>query len=506
MSGPEPAAERRTGVDRRRATGLPRHGEDERRRQVEAPPAAAHEPGSLILDPNAPASLVGAVGDTVSGALHETGKGFRSLLSISEFRLVWFSQIASQLADKFLVYSLLTVTYQRSGANTQEAVVLLAYTFPSVILSPIAGIFADRFDKRRLMTVTNLVRGGLILLVPASSLLPYFSHVTWHLLLITLLFSAVGQFFAPAEASAMPFVVPRRLLITATSVFTLTIVATLVFGLPVSSILVRLFGPSSPYYVAAALFGLAALANAAMRTRLAPAETPDDETPAAGRLARIYDEVTETLAFLRGRRDVLQAFGQLGLAVMLIFTIFTLSQGYMKTVLHLDPRDSYLILVPAAIGMGLTAGYLGQGHQGDRARMLLAGLLGLGTLLLLMGLIPYLLAHQAGLVIPFAAIIGALFGGAFGLVFIPAVTLLQESTDEDQRGRIFGAMFTVLNLAIAIPLFLAGLAADTFGLNFVVIFMGAILVFYALVPVIVRRIREDRVGRRGPPPGLPVQS
>jgi hypothetical protein len=164
-------------------------------------------------------------------------RGFRDLLSNHEFRLIWGSQIASQLADKFLVYSLLTVTYDRSGANTQEAIVLLAYTFPSVLLSPIAGIYADRFDKRRLMMVTNLIRGALILLVPGLALVPYFQTVTWHLLIITLLFSAVGQFFAPAEASSLPFIVPKRLLITATSVFTLTIVATLVVGLPVSSLL-----------------------------------------------------------------------------------------------------------------------------------------------------------------------------------------------------------------------------------------------------------------------------
>src|SRR5437870_5255482 len=187
--------------------------------------------------------------------------GFKELLGNGEFRLIWASQITSQLADKFLVYSLLTVTYQRSGANTQEAVVLLAYTSPSVLLSPIAGVYADRFDKRHLMMLTNLIRAALILLVPILSLVPYFQHVTWHLLVITLLFSSVTQFFAPAEASSLPFIMPKRSLVTATSVFTLTIVVTLVVGLPISSVLVRLFGSTSPYFVAAALFGSAAVFN-----------------------------------------------------------------------------------------------------------------------------------------------------------------------------------------------------------------------------------------------------
>src|SRR5205085_5019391 len=98
--------------------------------------------------------------------------------------------------------------------------------------------------------------------------------------------------------------------------------------------------------------------------------------------------------------------------------------------------------------------YLGRGQQEARQGLLTIGHLGLGGLLLLMGLIPYLLPHS--LVVLFAMLIGALFGAAFGAVFIPAVTLLQEATDPEQRGRIFGAMFTVLNLAIAVPLFIAG--------------------------------------------------
>lgn len=430
-----------------------------------------------------------------AAALEIESHGFKELLSNVEFRRIWLSQIASQLADKFLVYSLLTVTYQRSGANTQEAVVLLAYTTPSVLLSPIAGVYADRFDKRRLMMVTNLLRGGLILLVPASALVPYFQHVTWHLLVVTLLFSGVGQFFAPAEASSLPFLMPKRSLVTATSVFTLTIVATLVVGLPISSVLVRLFGTSAPYFVAAGLFALAAGANYAMKTKLSAATTATAQPVSMNELRRVWYEVTETIQFIRERPQLIRSFGQLGLAVALIFTIFTLSQGYMKTVLQLDPRDSYVILVPAALGMGIIAIYLGRSTPTNRHNVITQGMLALGVLLFLMGIGPYALGlvHAKALFLAFAATVGACFGAAFGAVFIPAVTLLQESTDPEQRGRTFGAMFTVLNLAIAVPLFLAGLAADTFGLNLVLVLMGLILSSVVVVPVLARWL----AGRRG---------
>jgi len=420
--------------------------------------------------------------------------GFKALLSNSEFRLIWASQITSQLADKFLVYSLLTVTYQRSGANTQEAIVLLAYTSPSVLLSPIAGVYADRFDKRHLMMLTNLMRGGLILMVPILSLIPYFQGVTWHLLVITLLFSSVGQFFAPAEASSLPFIMPKRSLVTATSVFTLTIVVTLVVGLPISSVLVRLFGSTAPYFVAAGLFASAAVFNYLMRTQLSAAITEKHQRVQVNELTRVWRAVTETVTFIRERPQLLRSFGQLGLAVMLIFTIFTLSQGYMKTVLNLDPRDSYIILVPAALGMGAVAVYLGRGHVANRDNLITQGMLALGVMLFLMGIGPYGLSvlHAKGFFLAFAAVVGGFFGAGFGAVFIPAVTLLQESTEPEQRGRTFGAMFTVLNLAIAVPLFLAGLAADTFGLNLVLVLLGMILSSVVVLPVMARWLARRR--------------
>lgn len=435
---------------------------------------------------------MGAQAATRPAEIHRGG--FKELLINSEFRLIWASQITSQLADKFLVYSLLTVTYQRSGANTQEAIVLLAYTSPSVLLSPIAGVYADRVDKRHLMMLTNLIRAGLILMVPILSLIPYFQGVTWHLLVITLLFSSVGQFFAPAEASSLPFIMPKRSLVTATSVFTLTIVVTLVVGLPISSVLVRLFGSTAPYFVAAGLFASAAVFNYLMRTQLSAAITEKHQRVQVNELTRVWRAVTETVTFIRERPQLLRSFGQLGLAVMLIFTIFTLSQGYMKTVLNLDPRDSYIILVPAALGMGAVAVYLGRGHVANRGNLITQGMLALGVMLFLMGIGPYGLSvlHAKGFFLAFAAVVGGFFGAAFGAVFIPAVTLLQESTAPEQRGRTFGAMFTVLNLAIAIPLFLAGLAADTFGLNLVLVLLGMILSSVVVLPVMARWLARRR--------------
>src|SRR5205807_10645494 len=153
--------------------------------------------------------------------------GFRTVLANRDFRLIWSAQVASQLADKFLMFALLILTYSISRASTHGAALFLAYTFPSVFLSPLAGVYADRHDKKRLMFCTNAIRGGLILLIPLSQITPYFEHVTWHLFVIIFLFASVGQIFAPAEAASIPSIVGRAELMPATSMFTSTVIVIL---------------------------------------------------------------------------------------------------------------------------------------------------------------------------------------------------------------------------------------------------------------------------------------
>src|SRR5215472_7332439 len=141
----------------------------------------------------------------------EHGTGFGYLLGNRDFRLIWFAQLAAQLADKFLMFSL----------------IILAYTVPAVAISPFAGVLADRYDRKLIMVSSNVIRALLIALIPIASFVPAFKNDYAHLLLITFAFAAVGQLFSPAEAAAIPSLISRRALITANSMVLATMVITL---------------------------------------------------------------------------------------------------------------------------------------------------------------------------------------------------------------------------------------------------------------------------------------
>jgi MFS family permease len=107
-----------------------------------------------------------------------------------------------------------------------------------------------------------------------------------------------------------------------------------------------------------------------------------------------------------------------------------------------------------------------------------------GITLALLGIVPNVFAavgfHSAWAPIALVVVLGIVFGSALGALLIPAFTILQERTDADSRGRIFGGIFTVINAAVAIPLLVAGGLSDLFGVDRVVAALGVLLVLLGI--------------------------
>ena len=404
----------------------------------------------------------------------EDRAGFIAVLRRRDFRYLWLAQAASQLADKFLVFTLLIYVYAISGRASLQSVLMIAYTLPSVLLSAPAGVWADRHDKRMLMVGCNAIRGVLILLIPIAQFVPGLQGEPWFLVAIMLLFSSVGQLFAPAEAASIPSLVSPGQITGATSLFMTTVILTLVLGVPMATLAIAFAGNQAPFYVAAALFGLAALAAWRVRTSLRAAVTERDASPS------LLRELREGLAILRANPALRLGLYQLAFSLVVVFTVFTLGPVYLVKVLHRSPQDTYFVLVPATVGLVATAALLGQRPNFSRSVTLLVSVVTAGVALTVMGVVPDLL-NGAGLGdfdTPVAVIMGLVFGGALGAVLIPAFTLLQERTTPETRGRIFGGIFTVINAAVAVPLLVAGVLADVLGVDRVVAAVGVLLLLF----------------------------
>ncbi|MFI5284327.1 MAG: MFS transporter [Candidatus Dormibacterales bacterium] len=409
---------------------------------------------------------------------------------------MWFAQLAAQLADKFLLFSLLILAYHISGGSTLVAVMLLTYTVPAVLFAPPAGVIADRLDRKQIMLWCNFSRAAVVALIPLAALVPALRDNFAHLLLITLVFSAVGQLFGPAEAAVIPTILPRQALITANSMALLTMVLTLVVGGALAPVVARI-DLYAPYWFSAVLLviagGLIFLADIPRLER-------KTESPVAESRSRFHMMVVDLKEGLDAMRDSLGlrlAFGQVSIAVLVLFMLFTLAPAYVSKVLEISTQDTYVILAPATGGAMLSAVLLGQFLRHlDRTRVLAGSLLANGVTLLALAAVPEAMAQFPDLQVH-NRITGASFsfllGVEFGAIMIPAITYLMEETSDAIRGRIFALLYMVINGVTAVPVLIAAALADAIGTAHVIGGMGGVLLAGGVAIIAAgRRVSEPR--------------
>jgi Na+/melibiose symporter-like transporter len=123
------------------------------------------------------------------------------------FLLLWLAQAFTQIGGNMVIYGLTVIILEATSSKTAVGLLILTFLVPAVLFSALAGVYVDRVDRRIILIVTNLLRGGaFVLLFLVGSNLPL-------ILLLNVAVSTITVFFGSAEAAMIPFLVPRRRLV-----------------------------------------------------------------------------------------------------------------------------------------------------------------------------------------------------------------------------------------------------------------------------------------------------
>jgi MFS family permease len=426
-----------------------------------------------------------------------------SVLVLPGFRRLWLGQVFSQLADKFYIVLMVFLIAQYWVTDTPQshealagaaamiridlesraqAITLLATgiyvanTLPAMLLGTVAGVWADRWPKRSVMVSSNGLRAILVLLAPLCLLPgPIWLGVSWGywaLVGMTLLESVLTQFFAPAEQAAIPLLVPPQKLLAANSVYQATSMAATILGFALGDPILRLLrlglerlGLNGGEFVLLPLcYGLAALVIAGINL---------EEPPREVRQITVWEEIGEGIEVLRQRPSVRGAMVQLVLLYSLLAALYVLAISLAATISGLGPTGFGTLL--AMSGVGLAIGALAVAQLGDRFRRRLLASSGLGTIAFCL----VLLGQTRGY-LGWTLALCMLLGIGAALLAIPAQTTIQEDTPENQRGRVFGLQNNLINIALSLPLALAGTVVSRYGLLPVLWGLAAIAMVAAL--------------------------
>jgi MFS family permease len=441
-----------------------------------------------------------------------------AVLGNRPFLLLWLAQLSTQVGGNMVIYGLTLIIYAASGSNSAVSVLLLSFLLPAIIFSAIAGVFVDRVEKRHMLVVTNILRGFAFLAIV------FVGNNLLMLYLLMAFVSTVTTFFGPAEASMIPSLVPRKQLLAANGLFTLTMNVAFALGF-------ALFGPfvvalanaellivivAALYFVAAAFCWTLPSSTAAEEV-VTPGQTVADAERA---VQTMLGQFVEGITYIREHHNVGWSLSYLGITGALVGILGTLGPGFAKSTLALGEKDFALIVLP--LGLGIVMGILALNSYGrylPRRRTIEAGMVGMGVLLVLLAcalpISNFLherasssgLAEASRVVSLLSLVMGIAFmvGAAYAVVAISAQTQLQEDLPEDVRGRVFGVLNMLVSVASLSPILVVGPVADLVGREPVILVVGAFVCLWGAASIVSRRpVVGDAARAPSTPSGAPV--
>ena len=286
-----------------------------------------------------------------------------------DFSLLWFAGLISMTGDWMLFVALPVTVYELTGSALATGGVLIANKIVSLLLGSVAGVFVDRWDRKRTLVIANLVRAPILLLLFAVDS----ADRVWIVYVVAASLSAAGQFFRPAENALLPQLVGQEHLIPANALNAL------------NDNLARLVGPALGG-LAAAWFGLGGVAAADAITYLVAAgmiaaiATPTrpernhqaNAAPGIGHWANVWHEWRDGLRQIRENPVLRVVFGVFALASLGEGVMGTAFWVYVDQALHGGTQEAGWLMSAQAVG-GLVGGVVIGAHARTRSPVYLLG-------------------------------------------------------------------------------------------------------------------------------------
>src|SRR6266508_1933203 len=341
-------------------------------------------------------------------AVHDVSAIFR-ILRDRELRSFWMSDWVSD-AGSFVTFIALAVYVNKlTGSPVAVGVALALRSVPWFTIGPLAGVLADRMDRRRVMVASNLIRAALVALLP-------FTTELWQIYTIALASAVFGPLFRSARSALLPLVAPEQRLVPALAVMETTHQVLHTVGPAFGGLVVLLVGARPAFFVDSASFLLASAFLLGVRAR-----------------GRPEGERSSALSDLRGGLR-----GLLGAPAVRTYVLLgaALNLGWGGVIALL------VVYVRAVVGLGTVLSSLAiaaRDERHSRRPWAVASVLGLGAFAAILWT-PSLLA-----MLPVALVAGLADAG----VGIPLSATLAETLPDALRGRAYSVAAALTELAAA---------------------------------------------------------
>lgn len=383
---------------------------------------------------------------------------FREVLKERNFFLLWLGQIISQFGDRLNQMVLIAIVYARMPGSPFELAKFFSFTIiPSFFVSPVAGAFIDRWDKKRTMIVCDILRALIVVSIPLL-FVDFKSAPSLPIYIAVFMIFAVSCFFLPARLSIIPDLVSKEKLLVANSLFTVTGMIGAIFWFVVGGLLVEMMKIRGGLYLNSLIY----LLSAAAIVFITGHRRRPDKVKGSVDIEKIiktslFTEITDGLKYLKGHREARFAFRMVFVLMAGAGAAYAVIIVFIQEAMGSVTRDLGLLGMFLGAGFFIGSLFYGKaGHHFSKHKTIFGCLILAG---IAMFFFTVLLKWTQSFL--FASVMAIALGIALAPIGISTNTIVHEMVVENMRGRIFSSLGIAMNIAFLIFMLCASKLAET---------------------------------------------
>lgn len=375
-------------------------------------------------------------------------------LRYRNFTLLWLGGLLSSIGDLILFIALPFYTYDLTGSTLATGTMFVAQVLPALLLGPLAGVSADRWDRKRTLIGADVLRAAILL----PLLLIRSADDVWIAYVVACGEATISQFFNPAKGALIPAVVSEQRLVAANTLTAFSMTLTGLLAPPLGGVLADVLGfhslvvlDSASYLMSATLIALVSI------NRSSPLPRPPAPSHLSTGWHSIRHDMGEGIALVRHHGWLPAVFAVSGITMVAQGIITILTVPYINTILGGDAQLFGWIIMAQSLG-GLVGGLL-LSKLNERV----APVHIVTFSIWLFGGCWLLVANSAA--IPLVLIAVALSGVPAVGLNVTLGTLVQASVADEYRGRVLGAFGTLQSLLLIVGMGGASVLGDWLGVR-----------------------------------------
>jgi len=368
---------------------------------------------------------------------------FKEVLAIPSIRRLWIAQLVSVFGDFLAIFAVFSVvTFQLHGTPTQVSMILVAYLVPLAVLSPLAGVFVDKWNVKWTMILSDVVRGFLVLT------LLFVQHDLRAIYGIFFLLSTVSTLFIPAQSVAVRALAPAAGLMAVNALMSQAVQGSQIISPALSGLLVQWLGANSCFlFDSLSFFFSAAMVMSLSIHRQA----------AATAASSVLQSMQQGFRFIFTHSAISFVMISMTAGMFAVRCFGALLSVYVRDVLV--SNAALFGTLNSLIGFGMIAGTQSLHRFASKVSqqfLVIYGLTGMGLAVLVTALFGRVVTTALGM-------LGLGFGAAF--IMVPAQTLLQQETPHALLGRVSSSLMSLLAISQVLAMFVAGPVAEKAGIR-----------------------------------------